>query len=309
MRGRKLIVNREWSIAMMLIGFLLITFCASSQKVSTLVSKEKILLGEQALIKIKVEGVTQAQVQEDFRFPDTINHLEILADSIEYLNSSSFEHTLTITSFDSGVWQLPAFTMMLTDKRTLSSNPVTISVLPVDVSDMEDYHDIKDILEIDPENNWWIIGSIILIALVSLFAILWFMNNRKAAIEHKPIEASTLQQLYNKTLQQLSSLETKDLSSQLNVIHIFSSSSDVIRSFIDKAKGANTAHLTTGEYMANQKGKLPNTEIENSFFQFLRLADAVKFAKYTPPAEEITSAFPMLKSLVTSVFQQSKSNT
>ncbi len=302
-------VNDHGAMAMVFISCLLISFSTFSQKVSTLVSKEKILLGEQTFIKIKVEGVTQAQVQEDFHFPDTINHIEILADSIEYLNSSSFEHTLTVTSFDSGIWQLPAFTLLLNNKRTLSSNPVTISVLPVDVSDMEDYHDIKDILEINPENNWWIIGSIILIALVSLFAILWFMNNRKAAIEHKPIESSTLQQLYNKTLQQLSGLETQDISSQQNIIYVFSSSSEAVRSFIDKAKGVNTAHLTTGEYMAKQKGKLPNTEIENSFFQFLRLADAVKFAKYTPPAEEITSVFPMLKSLVTSVFQQSKPNT
>jgi hypothetical protein len=302
-------VNGQWSMAMILISCLLMSFSAFSQKVSTLVSKEKIVLGEQLFVKIKLEGITQGQVQEDFRFPDTVNHLEILADSVEQLNSSTFEHTLTVTSFDSGTWQLPAFSMMLTDKRVLSSNPVTISVLPVDVSNMEDYHDIKDILEVNPKNNWWIICSIILIAIISLFGILWFMNNRKAEVEQKPIEASTLQELFSKTLQQLSELEAYDLSSKQNIIHVFSSSSDMVRSFIDKARGDNTAHLTTGEYMTKQKSRLPNGEIENSFFQFLRLSDAVKFAKYSPPAEETKTIFPMLKSLVTSVYQQTKPNT
>lgn len=306
-------MNDESSIAKK--TFCLITFCCFlllhgfSQKVSTLISKEKIVLGEQVFVKIKVEGISQGQVQEDFHFPDTVNHLEILADSIDYLNSSSFEHTITITSFDSGTWQLPAFTLLLTDKKVLSSNPVTISVLPVDVSNLEDYHDIKDIMEINPENNWWILASIVLIGIISLFAVLWFMNSGTSIVTPaKKVTGSTLQQLYDQVMNQLNELENMVSTPKASTVRIFSESSDALRLFIDKTKGENTSYLTTGEYMAKQKNRLPNAALENSFFQYLRLADAVKFARYQPQAEETKASFPMLKSLASSVYQQSNLN-
>jgi len=199
--------------------------------------------------------------------------------------------------------------LLLTNNKILSSNPVTITVLPVDVSSLEDYHDIKDILEVDLENNWWILGSIVLIAIISLFAVLWFMNSRTTVVKEQPISRSTLQQLYDRLMQQLKELENTDTSSRIEVVRIFSESSDSVRSFIDKAKGENTAYLTTGEYMAKQKNRFPNAELETGFFQYLRLADAVKFARYTPSSEETKASFPMLKSLVSTVYQQSNPNT
>jgi hypothetical protein len=298
--------NGQWAILLMLLCFCNVSTVGLSQKVSTLLSKDKIVLGEQITLQVKVEGITKGDIQQDFSFPDTVNHIEILKDSVEDINSSTILHTLTLTSFDSGYWQLPSFKLLLTDQRTLTSDSLRITVLPVDVSGMQDYHDIKDILEVQPENNWWVIASIILLGLVSLFSLLWFMNYKPVAAPEKIISPSDLQKLYTDLLKRIAELETSEVTTKAAVTSVFDEASRSTRNFIDKVYRQDTASLTTGEFMLNQKEKLSNTETGNNFFQFLRLADAVKFAKYLPPAEETKAVFPVLRNVITEVYEKTK---
>jgi hypothetical protein len=276
------------------------------QKVSTILSKDKMVIGEQITMQVKVEGITPADIQQDFNFPDTINHIEILKDSVEQVNSVTLLHTLTLTSFDSGFWQLPSFGLLLSSQKTIRTEPVDITVLPVDVSTLQDYHDIKDILEIKAENNWWVIAIIVLVGLVSLFAFLWFMNEKPVVKSQEVISPAGIRLLYDALLKRLTELESSDLANSPIATGIFQETSQSTRNFIDKVYQQDTAHLTTGEYMLHQKGKFPNVDMENSYFQFLRLADAVKFAKYAPPVEEKQRAIPVLKNVITSVYQQLK---
>jgi hypothetical protein len=298
--------NGQWAILPMLLCFCSVSTVGISQKVSTLLSKDKIVLGEQITLQVKVEGITKGDIQQDFSFPDTVNHIEILKDSVEDINSSTILHTLTLTSFDSGYWQLPSFKLLLTDQRTLTSDSLRITVLPVDVSGMQDYHDIKDILEVQPENNWWVVASIILLGLVSLFSLLWFMNYKPVAAPEKIISPSDLQKLYTDLLKRIAELETSEVTTKAAVTSVFDEASRSTRNFIDKVYRQDTASLTTGEFMLNQKEKLSNTETGNNFFQFLRLADAVKFAKYLPPAEETKAVFPVLRNVITEVYEKTK---
>jgi hypothetical protein len=303
---RKSIVSRRWLIIYRLLFFCLASSGTYGQKVSTILSKEKIVLGEQITLQIKVEGITPGDIQQNFSFPDTVNHIEILKDSMEQVNSSTMLHTLTLTSFDSGYWQIPSFKMLLSNQKTLSSEPVDIAVLPVDVSNMQDYHDIKDILEMKEENNWWVIASIVLTGLISLFAVLWFMNTRPITTARKTISPAGLREEYDFIIKRLTELGESDLSARERVFGLFNETSQSTRKFIDAVHVEDTAHLTTGEYMLKLKGRFPDVETENKYFQFLRLADAVKFAKYFPPDEETRSSLPLLKTIVTSVYQQTK---
>jgi hypothetical protein len=278
---------------------------SSGQQVSTIISKDKIVLGEQISLQIKVEGISQASIKQDFVFPDSINHIEILSDSLQTISNSTLIYNLTLTSFDSGYWQLPAFEMILMDNRKLVTESIGITVMPVDVSTLVDYHDIKDILEVNPENNWCIIAAITVLALISLFAFLWFHNN-KSAIQETQIPIAKIDVLYNQFLQNLSKLEITDLTEKTSVVNIYKESSNAIRTFIDKVYQQNTSHLTTSEYMLKIKGKFPDVLTENIYFQFLRLSDAVKFAKYLPPVEETKAIFPALRNIASEVYQQNK---
>jgi hypothetical protein len=305
-----LMVNRQrltlFRRVLIIACLLICTSISFSQKISTILDKDKIVIGEQINLKIVIEGIDENAVQKDFNFPDTINHLEILSDSIES-EGSSYIHTLTITSFDSGYWQFPSFELLLSDNRKLVTQAVDITVLPADISDMGDYHDIKDILENPVANNWWIVAAIVLVGLLSLFAFLWFVTNKVQ--EQQEVAVTDLATLYHKVTKEISRLEAADIASPVSMLNVFKETTQITRAFIDTAYQFNTAHLTSGEYMLKMKGKLPDAETENNFFQFLRLADAVKFAKYAPPVDEVRSIFPMLRKVTEQVYGQNKSNS
>jgi len=149
---------------------------ATAQKIATIIDRDKIVLGEQIQLKIKIDNVDLigGGIIKDLQIPDTVNHLEILSHTIDTVttsNSAIYLHHLVITSFDSGYWKLPAFDIVFANKKKLSTEPLGFTVLPVDVSNLQDYHDIKDVLEVPLLNNWWIIAGIVALALLSLFAV------------------------------------------------------------------------------------------------------------------------------------------
>ncbi|HEX6916400.1 MAG TPA: hypothetical protein VF145_14220 [Chitinophagaceae bacterium] len=276
----------------------------SAQNVSTILSKDKIVIGEQALLRIKVDNIPAEGVRSDFVFPDTVNHIEILYDSVESTGPLLI-HNLTITSFDTGSWQIPSFKLELSNGRVLQSEPLVLTVLPVDVSDMADYHDIKDILEETVTNNWWLVAAVVALALISLFGFLWFVNRKKApasAVATQP----DLDAVYRHTLQQVKDASTFAVSDREQALQVYAMLSFSLRSFLDLAYRQRTHNLTTGEYMIRMKGRLADSESERKYFQFLRLSDAVKFAKYLPPADDTSALLPDLEQVINSVYQQAK---
>ena len=282
-------------------SLLLLIIIANAQKVATIASKHKIVIGEQISVIIKVDGLPDNSIQQDFVFPDTVNHIEILSHKTEPAGQSAVVHHLAITSFDSGQWRLPAFQMTLTDNRKLFSEPLDFNVVPVDVAHMHDYHDIKDILEVLPQNNWIIVALVVLLALTSLFALLWFITSRVSP-EVGVTGMPDLQQRYDELIQRLTLLGEIDTGDKKAVRHFFIETSSGVRAFSELALQRRSAHYTTDEYMLEAKGALQDETLERSYFQFLRLADAVKFARYDPPPEEIVGLIPLLKNVVSRFF-------
>lgn len=309
MKDERLMVNGQWWRRVQWTAFVCcLVLCAmqsTAQQISTILSKDKIVIGEQVTLRIAVEGIRSDEVLQDFKFPDTINHIEILSDSID-ADGPSFVHTLTLTSFDSGYWQFPSFELVLADNRRLVSQPVDLTVMPVDVSNLADYHDIKDILDVPAENNWWLVAAIVLTALISMFAFLWFVTN-KTTVQPTTTAGTDLGVLYSALQKRLSELENNSTAGNTDTVSLYNETSQRVRVFVDTALGEQTSHLTSGEYMLRIKGRLSDAEAENSYFQFLRLADAVKFARYQPPAAETNSIFPALRNVVELVYHQNKS--
>jgi hypothetical protein len=287
-------------------------FCisASAQKITTTIDRDKILIGEQLNVKINVHDVdlVSTPVTQDIQIPDTVNHLEILSHTVDTFTTSgtaTYVHHLVITSFDSGYWQLPAFEIVLGDNKKLASEPLGINVLPVDVSNLQDYHDIKDILEVPLENNWYIIAAIVALALISLFAVFWFIQ-KKQAVKVQQVKPGTLADMYDELMQMLNEQQRVDLYNASTVKKAFAQSTEAVRSFLDIVWMKKTMHLTTGEYMTDVKGRISSAEEQTKYFQFLRLADAVKFAKYLPPVEESKGAINNLKNFVTLQYEHNK---
>lgn len=110
------------------------------------VNKNKILLGEPLVLTIESYFPSGSKIQ--FEQIDTIAHFEFLDKPV--IDSSSENGDIkvigkyTITSFDSGHWVIPSFTLA----KGVKTDTIPIDVVFSDFNPEQDYHDIKDIIEV-----------------------------------------------------------------------------------------------------------------------------------------------------------------
>jgi len=122
-----------------------------SQKVSATIDREKMLIGEQLELQLKVGDIDRKKtdILKWFSLPDTFNHMEVVTrfpiDTIKLGESFTYIQKIKLTSFDSGYWAFPDMSIVLNNQQSIAALPISVAVLPVDVSNMVDYHDIKDI--------------------------------------------------------------------------------------------------------------------------------------------------------------------
>lgn len=272
-----------------------------AQVVKAEVNRDKILIGEQIRLKLTLQ--TEKRVPAWFQFPDSINHLLIVnrtkIDTVLNGRFTNYYQILTITSFDSGRWEFPSLAVASINKAT---NPIMIDVLPVDVSKLQDYHDIKEIEEVKQENNKAIIAIIAAITLLSIVLIYWFIRKKKKISVQAPVLKSNLSPL-QWAMDELDKLQQQKLYNNGQVKKHYSELTNISRNFFHLLLHQPSLHQTTDEWMISLQSLPVNNESKTSFIQLLRLADAVKFAKYVPPADENEQSVDTTRSMLHEVAQ------
>lgn len=270
-----------------------------SQSVKAAVNRDRIFIGEQIKLKLSVEkgkaGITW------FNFPDSINHIEIVKkskiDTVLNGGYTNYYQTILITSFDSGRWQFPPLSLPNIRQTTL---PISIDVLPVDVSKMQDYNDIKDIEEVKLENNGFITAIIIAITLISIAAIYWLLIKKKKTVKADTGLKGKLSAL-EWAMAELNKLNEHNQHAPAEVKKYYSALTNISRTFFNMQLQQRSLQQTTDEWMINLQPLSVDNEIKTSFFQFLRLADTVKFAKYLPPSNENETSVIVIKQMLQKV--------
>ena len=270
------------------------SFC-HAQRVSAVIDREKILLGEQAIISLKVEDVNPAtQSLQWFSIPDSTNHLEIVKrdkiDMVDINGLKTYLQKITITSFDSGRWALQMVPAQIKENNTgknisLATDSLYLSVLPVDVSSLKDYHDIKEVIDVDVKDyTWWIVGGAILLAIILGYVVYRIFKTRKPRpkIQKPVIKGPPLEW----AMEQIALLEQENLPAQHKEKEFYSRLDEICRIYIDEKAGANTLHSTADEVMLITKLYLPDENKRTDFYQLLRLMSAAKFAKYVPSPDQ-----------------------
>jgi len=283
-----------------LVGFLLscITSNVFSQTIRVQADRDRIFIGEQVKLTLSVEGGKAGMSW--FRFPDSVNHLEIVGrskiDTVLKGSYTNYYQTISITSFDSGRWEFPSLSLAGVSQTT---TPISIDVLPVDVSQMEDYNDIKDIEEVQRQTNWLIVGIIAAITLLAIGMVYWLIIKKKKVIvpatvlkgNQSPLEWA-LSEINKLNAQNLQRHEAKKYYSEL---------SNIGRTFFHMQLQEQSQQKTTDEWMINLQSLPVDNDIKTAFFQFLRLADTVKFAKYLPPETENEVSVHAIKQMLQKV--------
>jgi len=284
------------------IGFFLLVVLSSvtsqlfSQTAKAGVDRAKIFIGEQVRLKLAVEGGRSGL--RWFTFPDSLNHFEIIKrskiDTVLNGSTTNYYQTITITSFDSGRWEFPSLFLPGVMQPT---PPIAIDVMPVDVSQMQDYNDIKDIIEVTQENDWLIVGMVAFITLLSIAMIWWlFIKKKKVMVERRPAKG-TLSPL-DWALAELNKLKSQTLDSPLEVKKYYTGLTDISRTFFSRQFSQDSMQQTTDEWMIALQPLAVDNEAKTSFFQVLRLADTVKFAKYLPHSRDNETSVEVIKNML-----------
>jgi hypothetical protein len=309
-------ITRQWSFTgkhfllvffFSFISIFLFNSPTYSQNVSASMDRDKILIGEQVELLLKVTDLDRSRQDIDkwFNLPDSFNHLEVVKrlpiDTSEAEGVYTYSQKILLTSFDSGYWQIPPVTISFTNKKSANTQPVNVSVLPVDVSNLKDYHDFKDIIEVNGETNWWRIGGIIIviIALCIIVVLLIRYFKKRESVQLPPVKKIGVEE----ALRQIDALQKRELIAKQQHKLYFTELIHICRSFSDRQLNISSANKTSDEYMLLLKGKIGTEPAQISYFQLLRLADAVKFAKFIPGNSECEEAAVVAREFVKTIYQ------
>ena len=294
--------------------FLIASSNLFSQKISATVDRDKILIGEQVELKVLVTDVdkNQKNVSQWFSLPDSFNHFEIIKrfpiDTIAVEGSINYSQKIILTSFDSGKWQIPVIDISFTNNQIIHSDSIEISVLPVDVSNLKDYHDFKEIVEVKAETDWLFIGAVaalLVVSVILIYGLFRYWKKRKALSKKGHTQLGI-----KEALEQLDLLQQKGLIEKNRHKLYFTELILICRNFSDTQLQIFSADKTTDEYMLLLKNKVGNETTQTKYFQLLRLSDAVKFAKFLPSKTDCEEAMADAKKFVQTIydFQFSKKN-
>lgn len=332
MRKRSTVNNQQSTVNVSLFGikllkhtFLLLSFFflisgISAQSVSASLDRDKILLGEQVTFQLNLTNLNPSTsfIASWPQLKDTINHIEILKrtgiDTIAVNGSNSYQQNFTVTGFDSGRWQLGPFYFMIQDKASgkkikISSPVLFLTVLPVDVSALKDYHPLKDIIEVQPSFNWLplIIAAAILLIIIIVFIIIK-KRKKKITATPKPILPGTP---LERAIKKLDQLKNNSLNNDPET-KIFHSDVDIIcRQYFEEITHINAMQITASELFSRMNVYMQDAKLRESVRAIFELNASVKFAKYMPSENESKSILnDVILSLqqIDALAQQARSN-
>jgi hypothetical protein len=270
---------------------------AQVNKPTVKLEKDQLLIGQQTKLELNVSYRVDQGQAVNIQWPaitDTLTgHIEVVHDSgVDTILPDKERdpmlfaqtRTLTLTSWDSGYWAIPPFRLVI-DGDTQETEALLITVNTVEVDTAAAPKDIKEIYEVSYswvewlQDNWpWVAGGAAVVA--GLTVLVMRLLRRKPKPKELPKEPE--KPLHVRTLLALEELDKKQLWQQGLTKEYHSGVTDILRGYIEERFGVPALERTTDELLAALRMSSMNTGQREQLANLLRLADMVKFAKWTP---------------------------
>lgn len=213
----------------------------------------------------------------------------------------TFEQNFTVACFDSGRFELGPITAFI-GNDTLSSNAVSIIVLPVAVDTEQDFKDIKQLSE-DPLTSWerfmiwfkkyWYWPTAILIAIIATVLFMQWKKRKPEKVEVIPTVPLSI-----RLLEELNKVEKEELWQNNKNKLYYSKLTEVLWKFIEDRYAVATFEKTSGEILNNLKMKAVSKDHFILLEKLFSLSDMVKFAKSLPSPHENEEALNITKNFI-----------
>lgn len=271
---------------------------AQQVRVKASVDRTTILIGEP--IKLNLEAWIPTGTSFKWFTTDSIPHFDIVdpgkQDSSRDIDNKVYRQQLTITSFDSGSWTIPAFVLQAGKKRFRTDTfSIAVTFSPDDTA--KGYHDIKDILAVKNPGNAYIPWIIAAVTLLALLGIIYFLRKKKRPAAPVRQQVSKLTPV-EEAMQSLNELKKEDLPRKGETKQYYTRLNDILRWYVFRKFSFSSLEKTNEELVMQLKQTNLSHPDYTTLAQALRMADFVKFAKYTPSPEDQEQTFDVIKNSI-----------
>lgn len=267
---------------------------------------DQIKIGEQIQLTLRVNTDKNSDSFTWANIPDTFNHLMVVdrtpLDTIVQGQQVIYSQKYTITGFDSGRWEIPAFQfhpVHIVDSsvlETYQSNPLSVMVHSVKIDTTQPFKPIKQIREV-PFNlldYWPYLLAVLVLLLVILYFVFFYKKKEKRA-KKKIIPEDPP---YEQAVKHLLDLEKKGLWKKGETKEYYSELTDILRLYIHRLYEINALEQTSDELLEKIKKITRLNQKREDLKYILQMADLAKFAKLSPLPEEHEVCMNKAKSIV-----------
>lgn len=293
--------------ALLMLALLALSVNASAQtgKFRITADRDHILPGERIVLTLEAVLPLKGPHVDLPAIPDTFHHLEVLrraeVKTEEQDGNSVQRQQVTITGFENGTWSVPAFQLTV-GKTVLRTDSLHITIDVVKLTDST-YHDIRDIVEAPERPFDWKRWGAIIFTLLLLAALVWnYLRGRKNRPAPK-VTAAERASAYARAQQELKALREEDLPNKGAMKNYYTRLYDVLRNYLHRQGGDAALQRTTSDLLPRLKPLLPADRV-GPLAEALRIADAVKFAKYPSTAEEADRSWSSVDEAIRTLHQQ-----
>lgn len=293
----KIRLHIAWTLVFLVAA--LLGFSQNIPAVKATVDRNRILIGEPILLTL--ESTSPAGATVNWFAQDSIPHFEFIEkgkiDSAEKPDGVVFRQHLVITSFDSGSRVIPPLQAVIGNK-TYYTDSIHIEVDFSKSDPNQDYHDIKDIIEVENPNVKFVLWSVIALTLISIAMVVYLLRKKEKSAAPVQRRATVALTPYEEAVRALEELKKQKLPESGQTKLYYTRMNDILRLFVLKKLRIASMEKTNEELIL----QLRDLNISNDQFyrltEALRMSDYVKFAKYLPGPEDNEKNMAVIESSV-----------
>lgn len=272
--------------------------------ISARIEPDSIAIGDQFMLTIEIDrDIVQQVFMPDFADGMVMENIEIIREYAEDTLSRDGRRVklakrYLLTSFDEGIYDLSGFPALYVDKNITDTLRTKEEILlQVGTFDIDTENDsIKDIkmpvkmpLKFGEISGYLLTGLLVTVLIaVGIWLLVRYRKKMSVPLLQKPREIIPP---HIKAISELENLHNKKLWQNNRHKAYYTRLTDIIREYIDGRWGVNAMEMTTEETIRAIRPLGIPERVEARLETMLRTADLVKFAKYTPDAEENENSF------------------
>jgi hypothetical protein len=224
-------------------------------------------------------------------------------------NKVHLSQSVTLTNFDSGRRVIPSLpfkveTLSGDSSFTMLTDSIVINVGYSPLDSIQPFHDIKTILQVKNSWPWWVWALIAAGGLLIVLLIIYLIKKLKRKKQELPLFDSKLSP-YEEAMQSFTGLEKEKLVEQNRAKEFHTKLVIILKRYLSRKTNVNQYHLTTEEILTKLNEYHFSEEQISGYANSLQISNAVKFAKYIPPASEDERCMSEIKNMVTEIHKLS----